>query len=116
MEEMSTTEIMKLDLDTAYKLFVQLQHEDITNETPYTRKEYNEAYIEIRFGIELNFDIYTIINEHYTPKIKGGKLIIDDQLFSFREYYTELEQRESLAKKFLIDALTQNEPMEPRRN
>lgn len=112
------SEITGMDLRETYRLFVQLAQEANEIEDPKTRgefkREYKDVYQKVRFGISLMFDIYTEFNEFYLPKAKAGRINIENRTYELWEYFTELEERESLMKKFILDSGIETDIIAPR--
>lgn len=118
MEPISMADVTGMGLHETYKLFVQLAQEANEIEDPKIRKEFKEEYKKIyqqaRFGLTLKFDIYTEFNEFYAPKTKSGKINIEGRTYELWEYFTELEERESLMKKFILDSGIETDIIAPR--
>lgn len=97
--------ILKLDLETTYKL-----HKILELEHPELKKNSDM----IRNGINLEFDIYDILTKRFTEKPKQGLILIRGKECKLREFHTEMEQREALLKKGIIQATQEEETVEGR--
>lgn len=62
-----------------------------------------EVYDTARFGIKLKFDLYDYIYENITMKGKTGKIIYRGRTIDLSNFWTELEARNILIKKWLIE-------------
>ena len=107
--ELSITEIMALDLQTAYQLFKQIE---LQEQKP---KNYSQLYEYVRYGIEEEFDIYSLFDNEFTPKTKSGEIIIEGRTIKKKDFNTEIENREALIKKTIIDNQTDDSPYKNRK-
>lgn len=103
--EIDEIEIIKLNMQEAYKLL-----NIITIENPNIKTQYEK----IRNGIKLKFDIYNIFTENYTIKTKDNKIIMNKQNYKLNEFYTEIEKREALIKKIIIKSIKDTDIFEER--
>ena len=60
-----------------------------------------ETYEKARHGINLKFDIYDYINQTITIKTKTGKVQYRNKNFNLTDFWTELEERTILIRKWL---------------
>lgn len=100
------TEILKMDLETAYKTYLIMCIEEL---------ELKEELPNIKYGIKIEFDIrdhFTKKNKHLQKKDKV--LLRDRRLVPLSEYRDELEERETMMKKIMLDHLTDDEIVEGR--
>lgn len=71
-------------------------------------------YDEIRYGIKQFFDIHDIFDGFVLIKPKNAKVSIRGKTIPLFEYRTEIEQRTALAKKLILDHITEkNEIYKP---
>lgn len=69
---------------------------------------------KIRRGFDLKFDIHRLINEMYTIKHKSDEVIIGNQTYPLTDFFTEIEKRETLVKKLLLEINRSNDPLAAR--
>lgn len=86
-----------LNVKEAFLTLTQYMTE--TEEYPDLEETYNKA----RFGIQLKFDIYDYINEMVKMKEKTGKILYRGRTINISDFWTELEKRNILIKKWLIE-------------
>ena len=114
MVQLDEETIMKAELYELYKLLRQRIYDDIPNE-----KELKEAIRQIRYGIDLEFDIHDYEIGNYTEKGKAGYIIIPDyppkKKYSIPDIHTEIEKREDLARKTLLDSIEDDDLIKPRK-
>lgn len=67
----------------------------------------DEIYQEIRFGIDLKFDLYDYINEMIQTKSKSGRVIYRGKTIDLTKFWTEIETRNIKAKKWLKENTTE---------
>lgn len=80
----------------------------ITQEEKKKLREYDRRrettltlYHKIRFGIDVKFDIYTLLSENYSKKLKREKIIISRSVVTEKAFFTEIENRRLLIKELL---------------
>lgn len=93
---MEANEVMSMDILTAYKAYTVLKLDE-----PELTKDYNK----VRFGIKLRFDINNILTENYYIKGKAGTIWVEGNKYPLKDFYTEMEEREALIKKAILDSL-----------
>lgn len=108
MIELNITEeeIMQMDLTTTMEYINQL----MINPTPKT----TQNYLKIRFGINIEFDIYKIITGNYLDKSKKNRIIIEKKEMHWSDFFTEMNERTALAKRTLISSIGNNDFIEGR--
>lgn len=99
MLDLSSLDVIKMDLEEAYKTFTLLKY----NEEPI--KDYGKLYQKIRFGIKIPFDIYRSIENDYVIKDKIDEIIIENLVIKLSDYQTEIEEREGLIKNTILSAI-----------
>lgn len=109
MEELNEIDIIKMSLLDAYRAFCMLEHDD---QKP---ARWNETYDKVRNGIEIPFDIYSVLDKETHRKAKNGILIVENKQMRLKDFNTEMEKRESLIKKTLKDTLYKPDIYGPRR-
>ena len=93
MEE--TKEISTLNIKESFLMLTQYLDD---------KEEYNdleETYEQVRFGKNIRFDIYDYINEMVKVKDKSGLIIYRGKTINLTKFWTELEERNIIAKKWL---------------
>lgn len=101
--------IDEMDIKESFYYFLEFhqQEEDFAN--PEDWKEYKEehpntevVYKKARYGITLEFDLYDYINGAVNDsKMKNGIIIVRGESFDMSEFWTELERRTKILKKWL---------------
>lgn len=99
------TDIDQLDIKESFYLLQQyLNHigeKDEDDQELYVNLP--EIYKKARYGIKLKFDLYDYLNQAITIKQKTGKIQYRNENFDMSAFWTELEERNILMKKWLID-------------
>lgn len=108
MEQLDIVQIMGLDLQTAYQLFKQIE---LQEDKP---KNFRKIYEYVRYGIEIEFDIYSLFDNEFISKTKTGEIIIEGETIEKEAFNTEIENREALIKKTIIDNQTDDSPYKNR--
>lgn len=100
MTEIDAQEIMTQTFKQAFKQFNVLKLAE-----PKLEKEYQK----IRYGIKIKFDVYNYFDGNYKLKDKQYKIkseeqfiIIEGKKILFKEFNTELEEREALTKSEIL--------------
>lgn len=94
INEETIRETIDLTLEDAYKRFCVYKIDN---------KELEKSYQQIRWGIKIKFDIYTHFKNKIINKEKEGVVIIEGKSYANKDYYTELEEREALIKKEILE-------------
>lgn len=82
--------------------------------------ELEEAYIQARTGINLQFDIHFIVPPDETTGIqigtdhKNGYVKIARAIIPIEEYWQEVQDRKDIMRKALLEYLEENETTIPR--
>lgn len=115
--EHTESDILKMDLEEAYHLFlIEKKNMESSDDTDSEEtKETKEVYKKARFGIRVRFDIHDYFNEIYTHKAKCAKVKIGGETYDREDFYTETEERETLIKNFLIGLIDNNNPVAENR-
>lgn len=71
-------------------------------------------YLYSRWGVKLKFDIYSHLSGAILIKPKTSKVHIKGQAFDASDYYSELELREKIMKRWLIANLKEEVLFTPR--
>lgn len=101
--------VLGLDLESSYKLLnIQILEWDTTE------KKKVEVYDKARYGIKLKFDIYNLFTKNYSEKVKSHSVIVEGKTHKLQDFYTEIEKRETLIKKTILDTLEEPELASPR--
>lgn len=90
-------DIRTLTLDEAWEIF----------KTDIERN--NIIYKKVRFGISIAFDINLYFKGFIIIKGKSGKVFIGNQTYTAIELFTELERRERIMKKWLLENFGEQE-------
>lgn len=90
-------DIMTLGLEDAWEMFVTLN------------EELDYIYEKARWGIKIKFDIYDYLNGAIQEKIKTGKVHIKGIAYESSDYYSELEIRKKLIKRWLLENYQEEE-------
>lgn len=93
-----------LDLKELYNIFV-LEMDD-------EKEGDREAYNEVRYGVNLKFDIYDFFNGVVKVKEKTGVAIYKRKLWKLDKLWTELEKRRKIIYNWVTDQ--EEEIMKPR--
>lgn len=101
------TQLLGLSFEDTYKLLRALQRDPDRN---INQKELEK----IRFGIKLEFDVNACFTGHITDKFKGGIVIVGTRAFKTRDYFSEMEERESLAKYLLLKTTQEKDLLQSR--
>lgn len=75
-----------------------------------TDTEYKKA----RFGINIRFDLNDYLKGRINIKSKSGKALIKGKSHDLEEFETEIEKRERLIKKWLLENCQEKEVAKPR--
>lgn len=86
-------DIRTLSLEQVWKVFLIEKGEDAKAES---------IYKEARFGSSVSFDMYDYLNGNIQTKPKSGHIIIRGKSMDLEKFWTELEEREKLIKKYLL--------------
>lgn len=101
---MDETEIRSMTIEEAFEVFTsedeELQEKDV--------------YLQARFGTELQFDLYSWIKQLYSIKEKTGKITIEGKTYKMRDFWTEIENRNRILKKWLLENFVKEELVKPR--
>ncbi|MEC8339811.1 MAG: hypothetical protein VXZ40_04240 [Nanoarchaeota archaeon] len=81
----------------------------IKNESEKTK----EAYEKVRYGINFIFDINDFFGGKFCVKQKQRLVIIGGNVDSLDLFYTEVEERESLMRRHLIESAELPEILKP---
>ena len=111
--EHTETEILKMSLEEAYSLFL-VERKNLETSEDVGRDDViiiKSTYKQARFGIKVQFDIHDYFNEIYWHKAKCSKVKIGGDTFYREEFYTEIEERETLIKGFLIGLIGKENPI-----
>lgn len=103
--EFETDTILEANLEKAYIMYNILKED---------KPEIKKYYEQIRYGTKIGFDLYEYLNENYYPKPKDGIIIIENKNILAKDFYTELETREALIKKILLENSEKEEISKPR--
>lgn len=95
---MVETDVRTLNVKEAFLTLTQYMAEE-----EGTFNDIEDVYHKARFGINLKFDIYDYINEMINIKSKTGKIIYRGRTLDISDFWTELETRNILIKKWLIE-------------
>lgn len=99
---MDVNEVYEMSLEKAYKLFL-LEKENFEPENV----DIKDVHKKVRYGINLHFDVYKYFNNDFiTRKAKRELIRIGKYWYDEKGMFTEIENREILLKKILIDNLT----------
>lgn len=91
-------DISSLDIKQAFLMLAEEKDGDY--------KDIEEVYGKARFGIQKRFDIYDYIYDLMSfSKVKSGKVIYRGVTIKLTEFWTEIEERNNLIKKWLRDNL-----------
>lgn len=90
---MNDNDVDKMDIKEAYELFS-------SEVQPHTR-----IYHQARYGINLKFDIYDHFHNMMAIKEKSGIIIYRNQQFTMEEFWSEIEKRTILIKKWIKENL-----------
>ena len=85
-------------------MYIQSYLDSIGEEDDEGNKLYmdlSQVYQKARYGVKMKFDLYFHIYGHLTIKTKTGILIYKGKSYDMSDYYTELEQRNILMKKWI---------------
>jgi len=67
-----------------------------------TKKEMQEIYPKVRFGFDVEFDIYHPISEiGIVIMEKDGLVEIMDKQINIKDYWSEMERRETIINKYI---------------
>lgn len=66
-------------------------------------KEEQELYKEVRYGINIKFDIHYYIEDYLIMKPKAGAIIIKGKSYKLEEYWSEMEDRTIRMKEWLME-------------
>lgn len=106
MKEILEEAVIKGNLETLYNLVSALRAEDDRLE---------EAYEQARYGMLIPFDINRLIEGHCITKRKQGIIIINNNVYTLEDYWTEKELRTQTLRLALIQHLREEEePIAPR--
>lgn len=98
LKEQQINEVLTMDLEDAYNFYITCMQEN---------KELEEHYEQIRFGINITFDIHDIFDKFVTIKPKNGIVRIRGKSHKLIDYRTEVEKRHAKIKKAIIDHITE---------
>lgn len=96
-------DINSLNIKESFLMLTQYMDEDY--------EDIEEIYQKVRFGINLRFDIYDYINEMIKTKDKNGIVIYRGKNMNLTKFWTELEQRNIIAKKWLKENTIEEGPL-----
>jgi len=68
-----------------------------------TTENSEEIYKKVRYGIDVDFDIYDYLHNIISIKGKTGKALYRGRSLRLRMIWTELEKRNNLMKEWLIE-------------
>lgn len=71
-------------------------------------------YREVRFGIQIAFDINDYLNGYINIKPKTGKCLIRGKSYPSETLHSELELRERAMKEYLVQVLVPQQTLTPR--
>lgn len=95
---MDATEIISLSMEELWTLFdaqrEELVHQGIINE---------EQWSDVRFGINIPFDIYSHFSKYFYFKPKQQKIHIFGKVYNLEDFYSEIGNRKRIMTKSLID-------------
>ena len=86
-------DVLGMDFEKLYKVFLLLKLE----------KDLEEEYRKIRFGVDLKFDIYKYFGEDFVIKNKENIIIMDGKEFELGKFWSELENREAICRKAVME-------------
>lgn len=113
MVELSEEQILASDITELYTLIRARLHDQIPNE-----EELKDAKRKVRWGIKIKFDIHDYDIGNYTEKPKGGIILIPlwrpQHKYKITDIHTEIEEREDLARKTLLDSITDEDIIKAR--
>jgi len=99
---------MKIPKEIAEKVVIGTMQElwdtFITLEGEY--REFDAEYDEVRYGIDVKFEIYDLWEDTKTivRKDKDGKVIIKGNTYKLEDFRTEKEER----RKIMVEAILEN--------
>lgn len=99
--ELTEEYIDSLDDSDTYRLYVRMKQAN--------PKEFNKQYQQIRFGINIQYDIYNYLEGKYQTKNKEDTIIIEGNQYSLKEFRTETENRIALAKNTIIENIKEKD-------
>ena len=105
VEKMDIKDLVSLGLKEAY---------DVYNIEKLEKEELGEIYHKVRFGINLEFDIYDLFSNNYVVKEKKGIVIIGRRKYPMKDFFSEIENRNALIKKALIESIEDDDIVEGR--
>lgn len=101
----SFNEILTLPLYESYILLL-VQAKDPANEIS------DEDLRKVRFGYDIEFDIYFFFSDSYVLKPKQEKAMIQGQTIELADFWTEIEKRQTTIKKLLLGCID-DDPFSP---
>lgn len=91
-------EVLNMPLQNKYTFY---------NALKIDHKELNQYYELIRYGIKQKFDIHDVFEENIIIKPKQGIVRIRGNTLKLEMFRTELEQREALIVKAILEHITE---------
>lgn len=93
---LTEVEILSLGLPEAYQ-YLLVQAEDPENNIPGAEME------KIRYGYKCHFDLYYFVTGKYISKPKQGLVRIEGRLMTWRDFWSEIEKRNTNIKRLLLN-------------
>lgn len=76
--------------------------------------EINELMRDVKYGVSLRFNINHYIKDNFVVKAKSGLVLIDKKTYKLEEFWDEMDNRESLARKIIYKYMEDEEALKPR--
>lgn len=101
-------EISQLDIKGAFMMLQTYldESENVNEDGSLKFVDLEEVYSKARYGVNIRFDLYDYLNNIMVIKGKTGKIIVRGKnnrmnLYDISDFWTELEQRTIIMKKWL---------------
>lgn len=93
--------VMQMNIEEAWEVFKMLVRD---------MEEFDEeSYKKARFGIRIKFDINEYTNKWIRVKTKKGIVLIRGKVYRSEDFWTEIEEREYLIKRWIIENIEDEE-------
>ena len=102
MTDLTLLEILSLDFKQAYDLLL-IQSKDPDNNISKNDLD------RIRFGFDLEFDVYLYLGDAYILKPKRGLVKIGSNVYYWKDFFTEMEKRQTMTKDLLLSCSQKDE-------
>lgn len=98
------SDVGQMDIKDAFLLLAEYKqdYEEGTEEEEGIYEDLPEIYNKARYGIEIEFDLYDYVYDMMViSKIKAGKIQYRNKILDMSDFWTEIEERNNLIKKWL---------------